>query len=96
MTVFLEFNHSLRLGLGVNLLIIIWSLVFDEPLFQILAIMIMKVQQTFMSSKSGFAFWRVLEINGLDLVSLALENMSFKSFFGLWRMLEAPDLGFAS
>ena len=75
-------NHSLRLGLGVNILIIIWLLVFDEPLFQILANMIMKVQQTFMSSKSRFGFWRVLKINSLDLASLALDDMTFKSLFG--------------
>ena len=83
---FFKFNHSLSLGLEVNVLIIIYSLVFDEPFFQILTIMFMKVQQTYMSSKSWFGFWRVLEIK--DLLSLALESISFKSLF---RAMKAPD-----
>ena len=49
----------------------------------------MKVQQT---SWSGF--WRVLEINGLDLASLALENMSFKSLFWAKEDAGGSCLGF--
>ena len=63
MTVFFKITNSLSLGLGVNVLIITWSLVFDEPLFQILAIMIMKVQQTFMSSIPDLGFgghWKIM------------------------------------
>ena len=53
--------------------------------------MIMKVQQT-----SWFGFWRVLEINGLDLASLALENtagfwLGFGILILIWILLLVFD-----
>ena len=59
----LEDTECSWLGFGILIFIWIWSMIFETPLFKILALYLeIKVKRTSMSFKSWFGTWRTLEV----------------------------------
>ena len=96
------------LWFGILILILIWSLVFDTPMIQILSNFILKVQRTSMSFKSWFGAledaagsWLVFVILIMIWIwsvvfgTLMFQNLALSWF---WRCKEhachlSPDMG---
>ena len=62
----LEEAGSSWLGVGIFILIWIWSLVFSWSIFQIVALLILKVERTSIPSSANLGLWRMLEVPNWD------------------------------